>query len=212
MNEKISSPDNRSCSGFTLIEMLIITAILGFVGYMIYGSLNISRKLYDNSLDKTEALQQIRYSINSISKDIQNVVRTSSSTPLNGIKGDFSFDNDSFESDLLSLKLLPGKSAVDVPLQNSEITVKYFVDYDKEKKGAVLKKETILKGNPDIQKRKKLCNNIRSLKFRYLQNGVWCDEWKSKSLPDAVEITIIVETRINKSLPDKLQTVVTIIS
>ena len=122
MSEKTKTSETSSISGFTLIEMLIITALLGFVGYMIYGSLNISRKLYDDSLDKTEVLQQLRYTISSIGKDIQNVSRSSSVPSLTGINRVYDFKNDPYETDLISLKLLSSKSMFDHSLQNSGIT------------------------------------------------------------------------------------------
>lgn len=212
MDNYIKSKNRSVSPGFTLIEMLMVVALLGFSGYMIYGALNVSRKLYDKSLEKTESLQQLRFAINTISRDVQNVVRTSSGSSLVGIDGQFQLNKDIPKSDLLSLNLFPFDSMLDISGRNSFVTVKYFADYDAKDGLMTLKKVVSSNDNILVQRSKNLCKNIIGINFRYFKDGAWSNNWDSRNLPDAIEITVAIDTKVNKSLPKKLQTVVSIIS
>lgn len=207
----INKLKNKTASpGFTLIELLIVMAVMGIAGAMAFNSLFTTKKLYKGNLDKTESLQQIRFTLNSISKDVQNVVRSSSAS----LKGtDIQIQSKTeLHSDTLSLNLFPRKTQYGISGSESFITVKYFPAYDKETGQVTLNKTVSTKNSKSPSQPKELCKNIRGINFRYLKDGVWHNKWDSVNLPDAVEITIVIDTSLHKTLPDKLQTFVSIIS
>ncbi len=198
-------------AGYTLIELLMVMALAGFVGSMILGSLVTSKNLFKDTANKTEAIQQIRHSMSMIYRDVQNVVR-SSDTFIIGLDKRIDVNGNPHHVDFLSLKLLSKKSTSDISGDNSFVVVRYFADYD-EKNGLVFLKKTIVSyDNTDIKKTNVVCKNINGINFRYLKGKVWYDKWDSRLLPDAVEITLFIDSRTVKTLPDELQVIVNIIS
>ncbi len=198
-------------AGYTLIELLMVMALSGFVGSMILGSLVTSKNIFKDTANKTEAIQQIRHSMSMIHRDIQNVVR-SSDTFFIGLDKQIDVNGDSHHVDYLSLKLLSKKSTSDISGDNSFVVVRYFADYDDENGLVFLKKTIVSYDNTDIKKTNVVCKNINGINFRYLKGKDWYDKWDSRFLPDAVEITLFIDNRTVKTLPDELQVVVNIVS
>ena len=146
-----------------------------------------------------------------ICKDIQNVAR-SSDTFFIGLDKQIAVNNSSRHVDSLSLKLFSKKTISDISGDNSFVTVKYFIDFDEKESSAYLKKTIEYNENTDIKKTKVVCKSISGVNFRYLKGKAWYDKWDSQRLPDAVEITLFIDTRMVKTLPEELQTIVSIVS
>lgn len=211
-NHIFNISDKKSgSSGYTLVEMLIVVALSGFVGTMIFSSLYKSKDLFKKSVSKTESLQQIRDAIGTMSRDIQNVVRSSEKAFV-GLDDQSKLHDTPISVDSLSLSLFSEKTASNVSVSDSFVSVKYFVDYDKKENQLTLNKVITSIDDSQSLNSRVLCRNIRGVNFRYLKNGVWHEKWNSGGLPDAVEITIALDNNVLKSFPDKLQTIVSIVS
>lgn len=212
MNKKTEQRLNKHYpAGYTLIEILMVLALSGFVSFMVLNSLLSSKNLFKETADKTQAIQQIRRSMSMICKDIQNVVR-SSDTFFVGLDKQINVGNDSYPVDSLTLKLLSKKSTRDISGDNSFVIIKYYIDYDEEGSIVSLKKTIESYDNTDVKKTIIVCKSLNGINFRYRKGKIWYKKWDSRLLPDAVEITFLVDTEIVKTLPQKLQTIVSIIS
>ena len=203
--------NKQNSAGYTLFELLIVVALSGFVGSMILTSLISSKNVFKKTADRTEALQQARRSMSMICKDIQNVARTSSPFFV-GLDKKVDFNDNLHHIDSLTLKLLSRESTNYISGDSSFVTVKYFIDYDKKENSVSLLKTIESYDNTDINKTNVVCNIINGINFRYLKGKTWYEKWDSGSMPDAVEITLFINTEIAKTLPHQLQTIVSIIS
>ncbi len=197
--------------GFTLIEILVVVALMGIVGTMVFETLAVSKNLFNKTAEKVEGFQQVRRAMALINRDIQNVAR-SQNNALRGADQQTYFEGAAVNNDSLSLNLFSKRPASVDADKSSVITIKYFVNYDEKQGHTTLNRGRELNNGQNTGISKALCDNVKGINFRYLKNGSWHSEWKSGNLPDAVEITILIDTKQLKSSPEKLQTVVSVIS
>ena len=213
MNKTGTKSQNRcSKTGFTIIEMMIAVALFSVVGYMVFSALYTSKNIFNKTADKADAIQQIRFAVSTISKDIQNVSRSSDGVFIGSDNYLQIDDGRIIQDDLLSLSILSKKDEV-LNVQHIGIdTVKFFLEHDINNRTINLKKSIFSNNYPENKDVRTLCKDINGLNFRYLKDNKWYDKWDSESLPSAVEITIEIGSKYLSSFPAKLKTIISIFS
>ncbi len=197
--------------GFTLIETMIAVALSGIISYMVFSSLYTTKNLFNKSISKTEAIQQIRYTMATISKDVQNVLRTDGVSFV-GVDRSRRSDGNSFEdNDCMYFSTISKIHINRYKDSGSVDTVKFLLDNGGTGNSSFLKREVFSDYLPHEVASRTLASEIMGLNFRYLKDNKWYNVWNRKSLPNAVEITIKTGNRWPKSLPNEFKTTVSIV-
>ena len=197
--------------GFTLIEVLIAVALSGIVSYMVFSSLYTTKSLFNRSVSKTEAIQQVRYAMATISKDVQNVLR-SSGVSFVGVDRSRKTSGDSFEDNDCIYFSAISKNPVNRCIDKDSVdTVKFRLDNGSNGDTLFLKREVFSNYLSNEKASRTLASEVKGLNFRYLKDNKWYNVWNRKSLPNAVEITIKTGNKWLKSLSNEFKTTVSIV-
>ena len=197
--------------GFTLIEVLVAVALSGVVSYVVFSSLYTTKNLFNKSVSKTEAIQQIRYAMATISKDVQNVLRTSGVSFV-GVDGTRKTDGNSLEDNDCIYFSAISKNPINRYIERDSVdTVKFRLDNGGNGDTSFLRREVFSNYLPNERAARTLATDIKGLNFRYLKDSKWYNVWNQKSLPNAVEITIKTGNKWLKSLPNEFKTTVSIV-
>lgn len=194
--------NKHNSGGFTLPEMLLVMGMSSFIGILIFGSLFSSKNIYQDSVNRTEAFQQIRQSMTLLCRDIQNVARSSDAKFVG---------EDSNQRDTLTFSHFSKNIPRNISGGNSFVTIRYSVASG-ENESLILVKTVESAENPYNRRVITICKNIKGINFRYLKDNVWHENWDSSSLPDAVEISLIIDKAKIKTQDGGFKTIVSIIS
>ena len=177
-NIAIEQYSNRR-RGFTLIEMLIVTAIISVVALAIYATLNNGIKIWQK-VNRQLPEEDLNIFFDKFSLDLRN------SFKFNGINFSGTIDKLEFPTLVESRRLQKrtvGKLIYAYEPQN-QILNRYQLDF-----------AGIYSGESNVSPQQSL-RNIRALKFQYYlydeQNKVylWQDEWSKEGLPLAVKVEL----------------------
>ncbi|MCC6543230.1 MAG: prepilin-type N-terminal cleavage/methylation domain-containing protein [Nitrospirae bacterium] len=186
----------KNIYGFTLMEVLLATAILGIIMMIIYGSFVQTRLVIGRTEASVDGLRGIRAAFSRITSDI-NMAFLSASNDNTFFVGtdDYSAGYPTDQIDFTSFSHIRRYSDA---LESDQMEVGYFLRKDFEGSSVLMKREkNRIDVNPMYGGRTyELCEDIAGIDFRYLDEGTWLESWDSrvsKKLPEAVEITIIIK-------------------
>lgn len=203
--------------GFTLIEILTVTALLALLSAVLYGS-------FTGIVRSRNGVEEQRILTRAASITIERLSRDISSIPLNGVPltaveiisgGDKlstrniqqylkGVNNISGELPADSLRLTTlggGVPQFEKPVNFGLVEVEYELITDDDGKttlyrteypGYIREKETLTERKISTP----LSSDIIGLDFRYFQLDNWIEEWSSRgsALPQAIEVTLYLKT------------------
>ena len=189
----------RNIHGFTLMEVLIATAILGIVMVIVYGSFVQTRRVIGRTEAAVDGLRGIRAVFSRITNDVGMAFLSTA-----GDNNDITFfvGTDDYEAgypndqiDFTSFSHVRRNSDAK---ESYQMEVGYYLQKDFEGASVLMKREKPrIDVNPMYGGRTyELCEDIAGIDFRYLDEDIWVESWDSrvsKKLPEAVEITIIIK-------------------
>ena len=185
--------EKKNDSGFTLMEVLIATAILGIVMAIVYGSFVQTRRVIGRTEAAVDGLRGIRAAFSRITNDVGMAFLSQNNdntffVGTDDYEGGYSSDKIDFTSFSHILRDRDAK-------ESDQMEVGYYLRKDFEGASVLMKRE---KNRIDVNpmyggKTYELCEDIVGINFRYLDDGAWLESWDSrvsKNIPEAVEITI----------------------
>jgi prepilin-type N-terminal cleavage/methylation domain-containing protein len=195
--------------GLTLVELLLVTLLLGLLSAIIYGSLNgiiRGKTIIENQRFTHRTARQV---IARMGKEFSSIV----SQPLASEYGStyMKVTNESLGEQNQTLRFITSSGAqavFDAPGNFGYIEVEYRLtenpdDTHKKRednlKPLQLVREEVPAGKIATEVRNKrkiivpIAENVINLKFRFYANKKWSSTWSaSTSLPDAIEVTLSV--------------------
>lgn len=186
----------KNIHGFTLMEVLIATAILAIVLSIVYGSFVQTRKVIGRAEDAVDELRGVRAAFNRITMDISMafIAKEDESTFFAGKDADAGgHPDDSIDFTSYSHRIRDKNAK-----ESDQGEVGYYIKRDFEGKTVLMKREKkrIDKDPMYGGTVYEISENIVGLNFRYREEDAWLDSWNSitsHTLPRAVEITIIIK-------------------
>jgi len=185
----------RNKAGFTLIEMLIVTAMLSVISLAVYATFNNGIKIWQK-INQEMPAEDMNIFFEKFTADLRNSLKIGNVA--------FSGKEDEFEFATLVNSQRLGEATVG--------KVKYNYDYNNEK---ILREQmdysAIYESGSGISRPS--LGNVKSLKFSYYiydsvkQEYLWQDEWKETSLPLAIRIELELK---NNDRTDKFTKTVSI--
>ena len=176
--------------GFTLVEIIIVMSLIGFLFFIMFGAyFRIQDLIYNQSISSQEGDQAI-YVYQMLSNDLNNLSYETWNEK-SYFKGEKDILNTGGRADkiyFISKSLYSNSST----MQTKSFAVSYFSKYDDTtQKNHLFRRENPF---PDPEKMNSgipvpVLNNITELKFRYSRNGqIWLDEWDSKISKEAPRV------------------------
>lgn len=193
---------NLNEKGFTLIEILVASSMVGIVVFIIYFTFANTSKSIENSRLRIDSSQESRVILNKMQKEISSAF-FSSQNVLIRFKGDDgklnSIDNDqlNFVSTLNPFKSKSNESDL--------MEIGYYIKYGENTNSGNLIRRYCGMVDDNIETggyEQILGQNLRGMNFRYYEGTEWVDSWDTNSkgiLPKLVEITITFADNINKN-------------
>ena len=197
----------KNIHGFTLMEVLIATAILAIVLSIVYGSFVQTKRVIARAEGSVDELRGVRVSFNRMMWDLSMAFLSkqdpdqTDQTDVNTIfvgTNDFAagYPNDSIDFTSYANRIR-NKDA----RESDQTEVGYYLNRNFDGDTVLMKREKrrIDKKPLEGGKSYELSEDVIGLNFRYLdQEGAWVDSWDSrvsKAIPEAVEITLIIKDR-----------------
>ncbi|MBI5406782.1 MAG: prepilin-type N-terminal cleavage/methylation domain-containing protein [Nitrospirae bacterium] len=191
----------KNTYGFTLMEVLIATAILAIVLAIVYGSFVQTKRVIARAEGAVDELRGVRVSFNRMMWDLSMAFLSpgaSNQADENTIfvgTDDFAagYPNDSIDFTSYANRIR-SKDA----MESDQIEVGYYLNRNFKGDTVLMKREKrqIDKNPLAGGKSFELSEDVVGLNFRYLDQGAWVDSWDSRvsgAIPEAVEITIIIK-------------------
>ena len=182
--------------GFTLMEVLIATAILAIVMAIVYGSFVQTRMVIGRTEAVVDGLRGIRAAFNKITSDLSMAFRSENN------ENTFFVGTDDYAggypSDRIDFTSYSNRIREKDAKESDQMEVGYYIERGFEGGSVLMKREKKhIDENPTFGgKAYELSEDIPGINFRYLDKGAWLDSWDSRvsdSMPEAVEITIIAK-------------------
>jgi len=207
--------------GFTLVEIIIVVAIIGIISLVLYGGLTGFIRTRNAVRDRGLALRTAQIIIQDITSRLVNRVNaplyfSSTNTPqiaisLQGIDS----NNSAGDRDIIRFVTLTAGGDPSPNFQNKALVEVEYELVDKERYDGIERSLNFLSPlflvrreypsgiNDDVIREERkvetvLADNIRSLNFRY-KKGEWQSAWNDgdEELPEMIEITIGVAVKEN---------------
>ncbi|MCW9025132.1 MAG: type II secretion system minor pseudopilin GspJ [Gammaproteobacteria bacterium] len=205
---KLNQYQNKQ-SGFTLLELLVALSIFALISVMAYAGLNTvldARIVLEQNMDR---LGQIQKSVQFITRDISHIVDRQ-------IRDEYGDNKAAVLGSELNIGL--GSPAIEMTRTGypnpMNMTRSHLQRVAYRLQENVLYREAwqVIDRAPDSTAyQAKLCDNVTSIKFRYLDNeSNWHDQWppsnpqyQGPALPSAVEFALELKDwgSINRLLP-----------
>lgn len=178
--------------GFTLLEVLLATAISALIGVVLYSGMSIGFRARTTADNQTRAVQQAGVVLELIRQDLQSVV-----VPRGQLAGPFighAMGTSGSEADSLQFHTL-GRDADDGPFSDGIRRVQFVLRTDVSPPVLVRRVErNLLSVNPRPATEEVLARDVQAFAVRYYNGFTWSQEWDSSvrddRLPLAVEVTI----------------------
>ncbi len=193
-------------SGFTLVELLLVTVLLSMFFGIVYGALTGLFQTKKAIEDQRELARSAFYFLNRITEELETATRdvkvdkTKGEDTLVVFRGDNRRDSLA-DADSISFVSRTGAQAVEGGGGNQgSVQIGYGVANDESdaQGGHVIVRTELPATESDAKLRNlrkitfPVASNVTSLNFRYYRAQRWTDEWpaKANSLPEAIEITV----------------------
>jgi prepilin-type N-terminal cleavage/methylation domain-containing protein len=173
-------------SGFTLLELIVAFAILGFIVLIIAGAMRLGIHSVDSGEKRINSLERLRTSLNIVDSQVQ------SETPLT--KDDNGEKKLYFQGGRDSMQFATNYSIWGG--QTGYVVVSYKVEPDGEGKQALAASENVI--GVDVQRDTNLFTGMDSIYFEYFykgptdEKGSWVDTWTDDtSVPGKVKLHLV---------------------
>jgi type II secretion system protein J len=179
-------------AGFTLLEILLATAISALIGLVLFSAMSIGFRARTSASDQTRAVRQAGVVLDLIKQDLQSAV-----VPRGQLAGPFigyAMGTAGAEADSLQFHTL-GRDADDGPFSDGIRRVQFALRTDVSPTVLVRRVErNLLSVNPRPPLEEVLARDVHAFAVRYYNGFTWSQEWDSSvrddRLPLAVEVTI----------------------
>lgn len=174
-------------SGFTLLELIVAFAILGFIVMIVAGAMRLGIHAVDSGEKKIDSLERLRTSLNIVDSQIQ------SEAPL---KFDDNGENKLyFQGQRDSMQFATNYSIWGG--QTGYVVVNYKVESDSGGKQALSASEKVI--GIDNERDTTLFSGMDSIYFEYFykaptdENGSWVDTWTDDtSVPEKIRLHLVI--------------------
>jgi type II secretion system protein J len=204
-----NSKHNRA-EAFTLLEVLLATAIIGILSLMMYSSLYISVKAKTSSVEALSPHNDVAAVFDFMRRDIECAIN-----PGGVLAGDFVGEDescgDSQDCDTISLYTTSARTS-DEQSGSNIVKVEYILEADQSQPEinltdyddslTVLKRNitrNLLAATTAAPAAEVISRNITGINLRYYNGSDWQEQWNSQqednTLPQAVEITLTLNKK-----------------
>ena len=193
----------KNTHGFTLMEVLIATAILAIVLAIVYGSFIQTKRVIARAEGAVDELRGVRVSFNRMMWDL-SMAFISPGGPAQTDENTIFLGTDDFAggypNDSIDFTSYANRIRTNDARESDQTEVGYYLNRNFDGDTVLMKRDkrqidkTPLEGGNSFE----LSEDVVGLNFRYLDQGTWVDSWDSrvsKAIPEAVEITIIIKDR-----------------
>lgn len=188
-------------AGFTLIEILVATAIASIILVMAYASYQSIFNSIKRSIGRAEFYENVNLALMKIDQDLSNTYYTKSNKNINFVcENDRGNSRIDFAAVMHSDMILSGSSKM--PVRMSDIRgVGYYLREAKNTQGLfhLIKSEKFnyWEDEPNTGGEESLLlPNVVSLKFEFQKGNDWEDNWDSRQnnlFPKSVKTTLVVK-------------------
>ena len=198
-----SRPRLDSEGGFTLMEILLATALVAVTAAMVFGSLHLSMSAIDGARRTTAREQLLRSTLRIMSEELSTAV-SSPIGPLMGINA----SQDGQPADTLAFNTLGQFRSADSVQDSEMVRIVYTRDYDRLLR---FMRRNIYGVTDESLDRFELAKLVRGFNVRYFdpQANVWVDEWDGRtrtSPPAAILIELTLAEDGPPDAPEQLRT------
>lgn len=185
----------RTIRGFTLLEVLVATAMVAILAGSLYASLSIAFRARRSALAAVEPVAKTQLAVALMGEDIRNAVVPSGvlAGPFLGQDGQ---DERGHDSDSLSFYCTAVSPESDVGIGDIKL-VELGCEPSDDGKTQILVRlvTTNLRSTKVVEpEREVLCRGVFALNIRYFDGSEWLDDWDSttedNTLPCAIEVTL----------------------
>ena len=176
----------NSCSGFTLLELLISLVMIGVIAIIITGAMRLGIRAVNTGEKKIDQLERTRASFNIIDSQIQSQIPLTFEE--NGEKKYY------FQGDKESLQFSTNYSLWGG--QQGYVMVRYKAESDETEKQFLTVSENIIGTNSTRETR--LFSSVDAIHFEYFfkdpteEKGKWVDKWTdTANIPEKVNLHLI---------------------
>lgn len=192
---------NTGNAGFTLIEILVATAIASIILIMAYASYRSIFLSIKRSIGRAEFYENVNLAIMKIDQDLANAYYTKLNKKINFVcEDDRGNSNLRFTTVMHSEMIFSGSNST--PVRQSDIRgVGYYLKEAKNTQGLfhLIKSEKFNYWDEDettVGEESLMLPNVVSLKFEFQKGNDWEDNWDSRQnnlFPKSVKTTLVVK-------------------
>ncbi len=185
-----SQPTKPSESGFTLVEVLLATALVAVIATMVFGSLHLSTVAIDRTRDAASRDQVLRSTLRIMAEELTAGL-SHTSAPWIGIDGQW----EGQPADTVAFLTLGQFHAVESSQDTELVRIVYTREGDRLLRFV---RRNLYGINDETVEQIELASNVKGFNLRYYdsQANLWSDTWdgRARSVPPAsvlIELTIM---------------------
>ena len=171
--------------GFTLVEVLLATALMAVIAAMVFGSLHFSTVAIDKARNNADRTQMLRSTLRIMGDELTASVSTSVG-PWIGLNG----DRDGYQADTVAFLTLGQFRGGDSGQESELVRIVYTREGDRLLR--VVRRNLFGLTDESID-HMELASNVKAFNLRYYnsQANVWSDEWDGRALSSAPSAVLI---------------------
>lgn len=206
--------------GFTLVELILVTLLLGVMAAIMFGSLASIRRSAETAQEVRKGERTAQYVIEKLTRELSSATKIklyqkndkSKASPVVGYSVFEGLNATEGSTDADSIRFVAatgGQPVFGADANNGPVEVRYFLaepdesmrqarDTPNDKSLSLIREEyPVLVPNEEDREARKIvfpiATNITALNFRYLFDAAWQEDWtgtNGSKLPDAIEISL----------------------